>query len=186
MNYIQLLNSFLAHESSLRSTHVSAFMAIFYIANRSGWKQWVKISAAQAKEIAKIDKNTWYKTLQDLENEGIIKTQKGEKSSTMVSINDPALWFKPRPKKTSNLGENSPRCENELGENSPSTWGKFTKISPNLGENSPTSKTKTISKQEEVFSFQKKQEPKTARTHKAQPQQNSQPAPIKLPKLKSL
>jgi hypothetical protein len=117
MNYVTLLNSFLASTEKLKSTDVAAFLAIFHYSNLSGWKEWVNISSSQAMKISRLNKRTWFSCLQELERHNFIKVLKGERSSTFVSINPVEIWCK-----------NAPDTQNALVQKCTSTGAKMHQI----------------------------------------------------------
>ena len=124
MNYISLLNSFLASTERLKSTHVAAFLAIFHYANQSGWKEWVNISHSQAKKISRLHKDSWFSAIDELEKQRFIKVRKTERCQTFVSINPVEIWYK-----------NVPDTKNALVQKRTSTGTNMYQIPPESGTN---------------------------------------------------
>lgn len=80
MNFVEQMRGFWllsdimkSHGIPFKAAHNSLYLALFRMANDSGWKTWVTVTKKQGIELSGMSVHTYYKTLYELEKWGFLK-----------------------------------------------------------------------------------------------------------------
>lgn len=93
MNYIQQINGYWTlkklcrvHGFNFKPYHDSLYYALLHVNNRCYWKEWFSLTLSEGKSLSGLSKPTYYKSLYQLEEMGLIKLRGKGDSRAPIEI----------------------------------------------------------------------------------------------------